>query len=105
VRVGLGCRSDRPQQRKRSNLMQEVRAAFLLATRAAYGVERVSHLDALRWATTGSARVHRPARIGRHRGRCTGASTLVFRLMSCVSPAAGDPLAALVLAGPTMRTE
>jgi len=37
-----------------SNLMQEVRAAFLLQ-RARYGVGKVSHKDALRWATKGSA--------------------------------------------------
>ena len=34
--------------------MQEVRAAFLIQ-RARYGVGKVSHRDALRWATEGSA--------------------------------------------------
>jgi 8-oxoguanine deaminase len=50
--VGLGV--DGAASQDCSNLMQEVRQAFLLQ-RVAYGAERVSHLDALRWATRGSA--------------------------------------------------
>ena len=52
VAVGLGV--DGSASNDGSNLMQEVRAAFLLQ-RARYGVSRVSHKDALRWATKGSA--------------------------------------------------
>jgi 8-oxoguanine deaminase len=50
--VGLGV--DGSASNSASNLMQEVRAAFLLQ-RGCYGVTRVTPLDALRWATTGSA--------------------------------------------------
>ena len=52
MRVGLGV--DGSASNNASNLMQEVRAAFLLQ-RSQYGVEKVSHRDALRWATAGSA--------------------------------------------------
>ena len=52
MRVGLGV--DGSASNDASNLMQEVRAAFLLQ-RARYGVTKVSHRDALRWATSGSA--------------------------------------------------
>ena len=52
MRVGLGV--DGSASNDASNLMQEVRAAFLLQ-RSRYGVTKVSHLDALRWATKGSA--------------------------------------------------
>ena len=52
VSIGLGV--DGSASNDESNLMQEVRAAFLLQ-RARYGVGRVSHKDALRWATKGSA--------------------------------------------------
>src|ERR1700731_4501422 len=52
VAIGLGV--DGAGSDGESNLMQEVRAAFLLQ-RARYGVGRVSHKDALRWATKGSA--------------------------------------------------
>ena len=55
VRVGLGV--DGSASNNASNLMQEVRAAFLLQRRR-YGVERVSHRDALRWATR-VGRLHR----------------------------------------------
>jgi len=77
--------------------MQEVRAAFLLQ-RGRYGVERVSHLDALRWATSGSA-----ACIGRPElGTITvgaRADLALFRLDELRFSGAGDPLAALVLCG------
>ena len=52
MRIGLGV--DGSASNDASNLMQEVRAAFLLQ-RSRYGVTKVSHLDALRWATKGSA--------------------------------------------------
>ena len=52
LRVGLGV--DGSASNNASNLMQEVRAAFLLQ-RHRYGVARVGHRDALRWATEGSA--------------------------------------------------
>src|SRR6185312_5846228 len=52
VAVGLGV--DGSASNDCSNLMQEVRSAFLLQ-RARYGIGKVSHRDALRWATKGSA--------------------------------------------------
>jgi 8-oxoguanine deaminase len=78
--------------------MQEVRAAFLLQ-RHHYGVLRVSHTDALRWATAGSAAcIGRPG-LGRI---AVGAQAdlALFRLDDQLRFAgARDPLAALVLAG------
>jgi len=47
VAVGLGV--DGSASNNSSNLMQEVRAAFLLQ-RGRYGIGKVSHRDALRWA-------------------------------------------------------
>ncbi len=66
VAIGLGV--DGSASNDESNLMQEVRAAFLLQ-RARYGVGKVSHKDALRWATRGFGGLRRPARAWRHRGR------------------------------------
>lgn len=95
VAVGLGV--DGSASNDASNLMQEVRAAFLVQ-RAANGVEAVSHLDALRWATAGSA-----ACIGRPElGRIApgaAADLALFRLDELRFSGAGDPLAALVLCG------
>ena len=77
--------------------MQEVRAAFLLQ-RARYGVGRVSHNDALRWATKGSA-----ACIGRPElgeiavGKL--ADLAMFKLDELRFSGHGDPMAALVLCG------
>jgi 8-oxoguanine deaminase len=95
VRVGLGV--DGSASNDASNLIQEVRAAFLLQ-RGRYGVGRVSHRDALRWATRGSA-----ACIGRPElgeiavGQM--ADLALFRLDELRFSGHGDPLAALVLCG------
>jgi 8-oxoguanine deaminase len=95
VRIGIGV--DGSASNDGSNLMQEVRAAFLLQ-RSRYGVGKVSHKDALRWATKGSA-------------ACTGRSDIgeiavgkmadlaLFKLDELRFSGAGDPLAALVLCG------
>lgn len=95
VAVGLGV--DGSASNDASNLMQEVRAAFLLQ-RGANGIEAVSHRDALRWATEGSA-----ACIGRPElGRIApgaAADLALFRLDELRFSGAGDPLAALVLCG------
>jgi 8-oxoguanine deaminase len=77
--------------------MQEVRAAFLLQ-RARYGVTKVSHKDALRWATKGSAAcVGRPElgeiAVGKR------ADLALFKLDELRFSGHGDPLAALVLCG------
>jgi 8-oxoguanine deaminase len=95
VRVGLGV--DGSASNDGSNLIQEVRAAFLLQ-RSRYGVARVSHTDALRWATKGSAGC-----IGRNDlGEiATGkmADVAFFKLDELRFSGHGDALAALVLCG------
>lgn len=95
VAVGLGV--DGSASNDASNLMQEVRAAFLLQ-RGVNGIDAVSHLDALRWATEGSA-----ACLGRPElGRIVpgaAADLALFRLDELRFSGAGDPLAALVLCG------
>jgi 8-oxoguanine deaminase len=95
--VGIGLGVDGSASNDESNLMQEVRAAFLLQ-RARYGVSKVSHKDALRWATKGSA-----ACIGRPElGEIAvgkAADLALFKLDELRFSGAGDPLAALVLCG------
>ena len=77
--------------------MQEVRAAFLLQ-RARYGVAKVSHKDALRWATKGSAAcVGRPELGEIALGKA--ADLALFKLDELRFSGHGDPLAALVLCG------
>src|SRR5271163_2545877 len=95
--VGIGLGVDGSASNDCSNLMQEVRAAFLLQ-RARYGVGKVSHKDALRWATKGSAAcVGRPElgeiAIGK------AADLALFKLDELRFSGHGDPLAALVLCG------
>ncbi len=95
VAIGLGV--DGSASNDASNLMQEVRAAFLLQ-RARYGVGRVSHTDALRWATKGSAAcVGRPELGEIAVGRA--ADLALFKLDELRFSGHGDPLAALVLCG------
>jgi 8-oxoguanine deaminase len=95
MRVGIGV--DGSASNDGSNLMQEVRAAFLLQ-RGRYGVTKVSHLDALRWATKGSA-----ACVGRNDigeiGVGAAADLALFKLDELRFSGSGDPLAALVLCG------
>ncbi len=95
VTVGLGVDGSAAQDS--SNLMQEVRQAFLLQ-RHHYGVSAVSHLDALRWATEGSA-----ACIGRpDLGRIApgmAADLACFTLEELRFSGHGDPIAALVNCG------
>src|ERR1700690_3318063 len=95
VAIGLGV--DGSASNDESNLMQEVRAAFLLQ-RARYGVGRVSHKDALRWATKGSAAcVGRPELGEIAVGKA--ADLALFKLDELRFSGHGDPLAALVLCG------
>jgi 8-oxoguanine deaminase len=95
--VGIGLGVDGSASNDESNLMQEVRAAFLLQ-RARYGVGLVSHKDALRWATKGSA-----ACIGRSElGEIAvgkAADLALFKLDELRFSGHGDPIAALVLCG------
>ncbi len=95
MHVGLGV--DGSASNDSSNLMQEVRAAFLLQ-RSRYGVKKVSHKDALRWATKGSAACVGRTDIGEIAvGKM--ADLALFKLDELRFSGSGDPLAALVLCG------
>jgi 8-oxoguanine deaminase len=95
LQVGIGV--DGSASNDGSNLIQEVRAAFLLQ-RHRYGVARVSHRDALRWATKGSAAcIGRPTLGEIKRGNI--ADLAFFKLDELRFSGHGDPLAALVLCG------
>ncbi len=95
VHVGLGV--DGSASNDGSNLMQEVRAAFLVQ-RSANGIAAVSHLDALRWATEGSANCLSRPELGRI-AVGAAADLALFKLDELRFSGAGDPLAALVLCG------
>jgi len=95
VRVGLGV--DGSASNNASNLMQEVRAAMLLQ-KLHHGSAKIGPLDALRWATAGSA-----ACIGRPDLGAIApgmqADLALFKLDELRFAGAGDPLAALVVCG------
>ena len=95
MRVGIGV--DGSASNDGSNLMQEVRAAFLLQ-RGRYGVSKVSHKDALRWATKGSAACVGRSDIGEIKIGAQ-ADLALFKLDEPRFSGSGDPLAALVLCG------
>jgi len=94
VAVGLGV--DGAASNDSSNLMEGVRHA-LLVNRLTYGT-KVTHLDALRWATSGSARC-----LGRNDigviSMGKQADLALFDLDELRFSGAGDPLAALILCG------
>ncbi|KAB1072415.1 8-oxoguanine deaminase [Methylobacterium planeticum] len=93
--VGLGV--DGSASNDNSNLIEGVRHALML-NRLTYGAETVTHLDALRWATEGSARCLGRSDIGRiEEGR--EADLALFTLDELRFSGAHDPLAALVLCG------
>lgn len=95
VAVGLGV--DGSASNNSSNMIAEVRAAFLLQ-RGRYGVARVTHHDALRWATEGGAACLGRPELGRI---AVGAQAdlALFTLDELRFAGAGDPVAALVLCG------
>jgi 8-oxoguanine deaminase len=95
--VGVGLGVDGSASNDASNLMQEVRAAFLVQ-RSRYGVGKVSHLDALRWATKGSAACAGRKDIGEIAVGAM-ADVALFKLDELRFSGSGDPLAALVLCG------
>jgi 8-oxoguanine deaminase len=95
--VGIGLGVDGSASNDGSNLMQEVRAAFLLQ-RARYGVGKVSHKDALRWATKGSAGCVGRSELGEI-AVSKAADLALFRLDELRFSGHGDPIAALVLCG------
>jgi 8-oxoguanine deaminase len=94
VKLGLGV--DGSASNDSSNLMEGVRHALMLS-RLTYDA-RVTHLDALRWATAGSAACLGRTDIGEI---AVGkqADLALFTLDELRFSGAGDPLAALVLCG------
>ncbi|MFV8816306.1 8-oxoguanine deaminase [Haliea sp. E17] len=93
--VGLGV--DGSASNDHSNLIQEVRQAFLLQ-RLKYGSEKIAVTDALRWATSGGARVLGRPSLGSLRPGAL-ADIALFDLDALRFSGAGDPLAALVTCG------
>lgn len=96
VAVGLGV--DGSASNDASNMIQEVRAAWLIQ-RLKYGSAAVSWRDALRWGTEGSARLlGREGELGRI-APGMAADLALFRLDEPRFSGAGDPLAALIVCG------
>jgi len=93
--IGLGV--DGSASNDGSNMIQEVRQALLLQ-RLGYGSAKMTHLDALRFATSGSAKCIGRTDIGEI---ATGmqADIALFKLDQARFSGAGDPLASLVLCG------
>lgn len=93
--VGLGV--DGSSSNDNSNLMESVRHALML-NRLRYGAVDITHLDALRWATEGSARCLGRSDIG---SIAVGkqADLAFYTLDELRFSGAGDPIAALVLCG------
>ena len=79
-----------------SNLMEGVRHALML-NRLTYG-QKITHLDALRWATEGSAKCLGRNDIGKI-APGKQADLAFYKLDELRFSGAGDPLAALVLCG------
>jgi 8-oxoguanine deaminase len=93
--VGLGV--DGSASNDASNLMQEVRHALMI-NRLQYGSAAVTHFDALRWATQGSARCLGRDDIGRIAPGMQ-ADLALFTLDELRFSGAADPIAALVICG------
>jgi len=93
--VGLGV--DGSASNDNSNLMEGVRHAMMLG-RLLYDAARVTHLDALRWATEGSAQCIGRSDIGRIAVGCE-ADLAFFTLDDLRFSGAGDPIAGLILCG------
>ncbi len=95
VTVGLGV--DGSASNDCSNMMQEVRQALMIQ-RLQYGAERVDHLRALKWGTSGSAGCLGRDDIGEISvGK--RADLALFKLDELRFSGAEDPIAALVLCG------
>ena len=93
--LGLGV--DGSASNDNSNLMEGVRHALML-NRLTYNAAEITHLDALRWATEGSARCLGRTDIG---AIAVGkqADLALYRLDELRFSGAGDPVAGLVLCG------
>jgi 8-oxoguanine deaminase len=95
LRVGLGV--DGSASNNGSNLISEVRTAFLLQ-RSRYGADRLSHNDAIRWATQGSAACLGRPELGRIVPGAV-ADLALFSLEDLRFSGAVDPVAAIVTCG------
>jgi 8-oxoguanine deaminase len=95
VNVGLGV--DGSASNDGSNMMQEVRQALYIQ-RLRYGASKVTHFDAYRWATQGSARVLGRTDVGEI-GVGKQADIALFKLDEMRFSGSHDPLAALLLCG------
>jgi 8-oxoguanine deaminase len=95
VTIGLGV--DGSASNDSSNLMESVRHALLLG-RLAYDASSITHLDAFRWATEGSAKCLGRKDIGKIDVGYQ-ADLACFTLDELRFSGAGDPIAALVLCG------
>lgn len=95
VKIGLGV--DGSASNDGSNMIQEVRQALMI-NRLRYPAYEVTHLDALYWATKGSAKVIGRDDIGE---LAVGkqADLALFKLDELRFSGSHDPLAALVLCG------
>jgi len=93
--IGLGV--DGSASNDNSNLMEGVRHALMI-NRLQYKASEITHFDAFRWATEGSARLLGRSDIGT---LTVGkqADLALYRLDELRFSGAGDPLAALVLCG------
>ena len=93
--VGLGV--DGSASNDNSNLMESVRHALMI-NRLTYDAELITHFDAFRWATEGSAKCLTRDDIGKI---AVGkqADLALYTLDELRFSGAGDPLAALVLCG------
>lgn len=95
VSVGIGV--DGSASNDSSNLIQELRMAFLLQ-RLQFGADKITHLDAIRWATQGSAACLNREDIGALEiGK--QADIALFKLDELRFSGAQDPLAAVILCG------
>lgn len=95
VAVGVGV--DGSASNDASNMIEEVRQVFMVQ-RLKYGSAAVTHLDALRWATEGSAACLGRSDIGKIEvGR--QADLAMFKLNELRHSGYDDPLAALVICG------
>ncbi|MEL6946902.1 MAG: 8-oxoguanine deaminase [Pseudomonadota bacterium] len=93
--VGLGV--DGSASNDNSNLMESIRHALMI-NRLTYDAASVTHFDAFRWATEGSARCLGRDDIGKiEEGK--QADLAMYTLDELRFSGAGDPLAALVLCG------
>lgn len=95
VAVGLGV--DGSASNDSSNMMEAARHALLMG-KLRYGADAVTHLDALRWGTRGSAQCLGRKDIGTI-AEGAQADLALFLLDDLRFSGAGDPLAALVLCG------